>query len=391
MNKEQQELIKEVEKRKEQYIKIAKDIFNHPETCNNEYFASELLSNTLKNEGFEVQNNIAGHATGFLAKKKGIKKGPIIAFLAEYDALENLGHACGHHLIGSISVLAAVALSKKIDDLCGEIWVFGTPGEEGGNNGSAKESYVRDGYFKNVDVAMMVHPSTKHTLTPKSLALDPINIEFFGKASHAGSAPEKGVNALDALILTYNGINALRQHVTNDVKIHGIITNGGSAPNIVPDYASAKFYVRASTREGVDLVTKKIRNIVEGAALATGSTFKIQRYQNKVDNLIPNEKLDKVYQRNLESIGEVLSVDPSFGSTDAGNVSHVVPTLHACLKSMEINAPGHTIEFKNACTLDFAMDSIVIGAKALSLTALELFNNQQLVEEIKQNHIRKNI
>lgn len=167
----------------------------------------------------------------------------MIGFLAEYDALAGLGHGCGHNIIGVSSVLAACSLAPLLELTGGEVIVFGTPAEEGGNNGSAKASFVRAGLFDDVDACMMIHPGNKTAITTSSLANHPIEFEFFGRPAHAAGCPEKGINALDAMILFFSGVNALRQHVTSDVRIHGIITHGGDAPNIIPEYTKARFYV----------------------------------------------------------------------------------------------------------------------------------------------------
>ncbi len=364
----------------------AKQIHEHPEVSNYEFFACELLSEILRSHGFQIAKNAAGHRTGFSASLRSEKPGAVIVFLAEYDALPDLGHGCGHNLIGAIAAYSAIAVSRQLDKLGGEIRVYGTPGEEGGEQGSAKESFVREGYFKDVDIALEVHPAPVNTLTPRTLALDPIDIEFWGKSAHASTAPEQGVNALDALILTYNGINALRQHLPDDVQIHGIILNGGSAPNIVPDYSRGRFYIRAKTRAQVDAANKKMQAIAAGAASMTGCSFEVSFFQNKIDDLIPNEKLDAVYRINAEELSETLSEINLFPTTDAGNVSHVVPTLHASLKSLEENVPAHSTAFRDGCVKEYALNSIVRGTKLLSLTALDLLENPALVREIKEVH-----
>lgn len=368
------------------YENIAKEIHAKPEVSNYEFFACELLSKKLEENGFDIEKEAATHRTGFVATKKSKKPGPVIAFLAEYDALQGLGHGCGHNLIGTISVFAAIATSKILDEVGGEIRVYGTPGEEGGEQGSAKGTFIREGYFKDVDIALEIHPSNENTLTPTSLALDPVDIEFFGKSAHAGVCPEEGINALDALILTYNGINALRQHLSTDVRIHGIILNGGTAPNIVPEYSRGRFYIRGNTRGKVNEVNKKVQNIVKGAALATGCTYKMEKFQNDIDNLIPNKKLDEVYKKHLIDLNEDFLTDTNFASTDAGNVSHVIPTLHPCLKTTEGNFPLHSIDFRDSCIMEPALNAISKGAKLLSLTALDLLFDVNLVEEIKKFH-----
>lgn len=386
MNAIHQDIRKYIIDNQNTYIEIARQIFSKPETSNHEYFASKLLSDELKSHGFLVTLDVAAHPTGFTAVKKSAKKGPTIAFLAEYDALEGLGHGCGHNLIGTISTFAAIALSKQLDTLGGEIRVYGTPGEEGGENGSAKEDFVIQGYFDDVDIAMEIHPSSENSVTPNSLAVDPVDIEFWGKAAHAGVSPELGINALDALILTYNSINALRQHLTSDVKIHGIIMDGGTAPNIVPDYARGRFYIRAKKRQMVDQVFKKVEHIVEGAALSTGCKGKIARFQNKVDDIVRNEMLDDLYRETLTDMGMTWKENAPFSSTDAGNVSQVIPLLHPLLKTTSCSASLHSIEFRDSCIADEALDSIAKGAELLAITAMKLLNQPDLVDEIKLLH-----
>lgn len=382
----QKQILQYIDENQQPYRDAAKQIHGRPEVSNHEFFACKLLSSLLSSHGFSIEENAAGHRTGFAASLRSGKPGPVIVFLAEYDALPNLGHGCGHNLIGTIAALSAVAVSQHLDELGGEVRVYGTPGEEGGEQGSAKESFVREGYFKDVDVALEVHPAVANTLTPRTLALDPIDIEFRGRAAHASTAPEQGINALDALILTYNGINALRQHLPQGVQIHGIIVDGGSAPNIVPDYSRGRFFIRAKTRAQVDLVNQKVRNIAAGAASMTGAGWKVSFFQNKIDDLIPNKKLDAVYRKHAEELGEELSQIDQFPTTDAGNVSHAVPTLHASLKSLEENAPAHSVAFRDGCIKEYALDSIARGAKLLSLTALDLLQNPALVKEIKAYH-----
>ncbi|MBQ5787002.1 MAG: amidohydrolase, partial [Oscillospiraceae bacterium] len=230
------------------YRQIALDIHAKPEVSNYEFFACETLSGQLAREGFKVKTDVAGHRTGFTAVYRSEKPGPTLVFLAEYDALPGIGHACGHNLFGATSSLAAAALKQVLDETGGEIRVYGTPGEEGGENGSAKVSFVREGFFRDVDAALCVHPGSDiHEPTHAELSCAPIRIEFRGRAAHAASAPTEGINALDAMILVFNAVGLLRQQLPQDVRIHGIITKGGDAPNIIPEYTEAKFYVRAAS------------------------------------------------------------------------------------------------------------------------------------------------
>ena len=371
------------------YRQIALDIHAKPEVSNYEFFACQRLSDQLKAEGFDVQVDVAGHRTGFTARYGSGKPGPVLVFLAEYDALVGLGHGCGHNLFGATSSLAAVALKSVIDVTGGEIRVYGTPGEEGGENGSAKGSFVREGFLKDVDAALCVHPAAqKHYLTQKTLGCAPVDIEFWGKSAHAAAAPEKGINALDALILTYNGINALRQHLTGDVRIHGIIVSGGDAPNTVPDYAKAKFYLRAASAPTLDDVYRKVESIVSGAAAMTGAKGRMQPYQNRVENTVVTPSFDAVYQRALESLGEVVDAMPrgTMGSSDVGNISQVVPTIQPSICITDEAVAGHSEGFKAAACAQKGLDSIALGAKALALTALELIEDPALLAQIRSEH-----
>lgn len=371
------------------YQEIAKNIHAKPEVSNYEFYACEILSEQLKNEGFEVKVNVAGHRTGFDARYNSGKPGPVLVFLAEYDALVGIGHACGHNIYGATSSLAAASLKSVIDEVGGEIRVYGTPGEEGGENGSAKGSFVREGFFKDVDAALCVHPGHKHSLSGTSLANDPVDVEFFGKAAHAAAQPEKGINALDAILNVYSSINALREHLPSDVRIHGVITHGGDAPNVVPEYASARFYLRALTRTTLNDVYTKFENIVKASALATGCTYKFGLFQNSVDNTVTTPLFDSVYEKNLIASGEEVSNVKSAvvgGSTDVGNVSQVVPVIQPTISISDEPIAPHSLDFKAAAISKKGIDSIELGATLLAQTALDLILNPELLEEIKEQH-----
>ena len=384
-----QRIIDYAHARQDAYRALALDIHAHPEVSNYEFHACEVLTETLRAEGFAVETGSAGHRTGFTGVYKARKPGPVLVFLAEYDALAGLGHGCGHNLFGPTSILAAAALRQVIDEAGGEVRVYGTPGEEGGENGSAKGSFVREGYFRDVDAALCAHPGDSNYVTTEMLACAPVDIEFWGRSAHAASAPEKGINALDALILTYNGINALRQHLPKDAMIHGIITNGGKAPNAVPDYAAAKFYFRSSTAPGLEAVYRKVEKIVEGAALMTGAKGRLQPYQNRVENMLPTPAFDAVYVRNFELLGGEMTPPASkigLGSSDVGNVSQVVPTIQPTICITDGPTPWHSEASKAAACSEKGLASIELGAKALALTALDLIEQPALLDEIKRAH-----
>lgn len=391
MSNVRERIVSYVDRHKAEWEEIALAIHAKPEVSNYEFFASETLSNKLKENGFEVELPAAGHRTGFAASYKSQKSGPVICFLAEYDALVGLGHGCGHNLFGASSCLAGCALKSVIDELGGEVRVYGTPGEEGGENGSAKGSFVREGYFKDVDFALCVHPGTGPDcdLTGKTLGCVPIDVEFWGVSSHAAAQPEKGINALDALIMVYNASNALRQQLTDDVRIHGIITNGGKAPNSIPDYAAAKFYLRAASKDTLDEVYEKFENIVKGAALQTGAKGRMAPYQNRVENQVPTPSFDAVFEKNLNLFGrEVKNHDivRSMGSSDVGNVMQVVPTIQPMIGISPVPIKGHSEDMVRASCSRMGLDEIALAAKVLCYTAADVIEDPALARKIKEDH-----
>lgn len=374
-----------------EYQALALDIHDHPEVSNYEFYSAEALVTQLKKEGFAVEQDVAGHRTGFDARYAGAKPGPTLAFLAEYDALPGIGHACGHNLFGTYSVLAASSLKQVIDEVGGEIRIYGTPGEEGGENGSAKGSFVKHGYFEDVDAALCIHPGYRYQKTSASLANDPVDIKFHGRASHAAGAPEAGISALEALLQVFNGINGLRLTLPKDVNIHGIITDGGQAANVIPEFASARFYLRAANRKTLDEVYQKVENIVKAAALATGASYEFGLFQNAVDDVIVTPLFDEVFFRHAEAAGvpvaEIELAQPkSLGSSDVGNVSQVIPTIQPVVSIADEYIAGHSEEFKAAARSEKGLASIGIAAELLATTAWDLLTDAPLLAAIKTEH-----
>ncbi|KAA1039426.1 M20 family metallopeptidase [Macrococcus equipercicus] len=368
-------------------IKISHAIHARPELGNEEYFAQEQLSELLERNGFDVVRDIAGHPTGFIATYKAAQQGPVIAFLAEYDALPDLGHACGHNIIGTSSVLAALALKTVIDDIGGVIKVFGTPAEEGGVNGSAKATYVKAGLFDDCDVALMVHPGHESYRTVPTLAVDVFEVEFFGRSAHASENAFNGVNALDMMISFFNGVGQLRQHIKPKDKVHGIILNGGASANIVPDYTKARFYTRALSRRDLNGLTEKVERIAAGAAEMAGGQYRLNHIQNGVDEFIVNDRLDDLFERHAALHGEVIQHDDfGFGSTDTGNVSHVIPTIHPHLKIGPSTLIGHTYEFEQAAASAEGDRALLQGARIMATMAVELITQPAVLDEIKELH-----
>lgn len=380
-----------IQQRLAEYQALALDIHDHPEVSNYEFYSSDALIKQLEKEGFSVTKDVAGHRTGFDARYASGKPGPTIAFLAEFDALPGIGHACGHNLFGTYSVLAASVLRERIAEIGGEVRVYGTPGEEGGENGSAKGSFVREGFFEDVDAALCVHPAYRYGKTTESLANDPVDIKFHGVASHAAAAPDKGVNALEALIQVFNGINALRLQLPKDVNIHGIITDGGVAANVIPEYAAGRFYLRAKNRQTLNEVYQKVENIVKGAALSTGTSYEFGLFQNSVDDVIVTPSFDALFFSHANAAGvpdeEIETKEKtSLGSSDVGNVSHVIPTIQPTVSIADEYIAGHSEEFKAAARSEKGLASIAIAAELLANTALDLFEKPELLDKIKQEH-----
>ncbi|PKG45025.1 MULTISPECIES: M20 family metallopeptidase [unclassified Planococcus (in: firmicutes)] len=379
-----------IDKNRAQYLRISHAIHENPEIGNEEVFASGLLTGLLEEAGFQVEYGVAGHHTAFYAVRDSQKPGPTVAFLAEYDALPGIGHACGHNIIGTTSVAAAIALSKTLELTGGRVVVLGTPAEEGGPNGSAKGSFVKHGLLEKIDAALMLHPSGNSAVTGPSLAVDPLSFHFYGKPAHAAGSPEKGINALDAVLQLFNGINALRQQLPDDARVHGIITHGGDAPNIIPEYASARFYIRGDSWKKTAETAKKVRAIAEGAALATGARVEIERFQNEVKDLVVTPELDEILKAELETLGDTVAASriSGLGSTDAGNISYEVPTAHGYIKIGPESLIAHTEEFREAARSKAGDEALIKGAKALAQTGYRLLTEHALLAQVKQAHIR---
>lgn len=363
-------LFQEGTKIKERLCEISDYIYENPELGNEEYKAVEVLTKLLKEHNFSVEEKYLDMDTAFKATFDSGKPGLTVGYLCEYDALPGIGHGCGHNMIGTISAGAGIALSKIIDQVGGKIIVYGTPAEE--TNG-AKVIMVEKGAFDELDCAMMVHPNDKTYASGTSSALYPIQFTFKGKTAHAASCPEQGINALNAVIQLFNGIDALRQHVTKDVLMHGIITEGGVAANIVPDEAVAQFYFRAATKETLDDILTKVKNIAQGAALMTGATLEMERYEFPNDNLVTHENLSEAFNQNLRELGITEIAPPkSSGSSDIGNISHKVPTIHPYIQVSACPAPGHTVELAQATVSELGHERLLTGAMALAYTGYDV-------------------
>ncbi|HSQ33983.1 MAG TPA: M20 family metallopeptidase [Peptostreptococcaceae bacterium] len=376
-------ILDELAKFKKNMIDINDFMYNNPELGNEEHKAVEKLTNFLGEHNFNIEIGVADIPTAFRAIYESKIPGPSIAYLCEYDALPQIGHGCGHNMIGTMSTGAAIALSKTIDKIGGKIVVLGTPAEE---TDGGKVYMVEKGIFDDVDVAMILHPGSESTKSGESLAMDAIQFEFRGKASHAAASPEEGINALDGVIQTFNGINALRQHIKSDVRIHGIVKEGGVAANIVPDYAVAQFYVRAKEREYLDKVVEKVKNVARGASLMTGATLEISNYEISYDNLKTNKTLSKLFTENLKNAGvkEINEPRSSFGSIDMGNVSLVVPSIHPYIGLDCLNITSHSREMADMTVSDIGHERLIQGATALAFTGYDIISDENLLNKIKE-------
>jgi amidohydrolase len=383
LDSKQQKIIQAIDEAASQLLEISHQIHDHPELGYQEKFASSLLATTLEKFGFRVEKNYVGIETAFCARK-GNGKSPRVAFLAEYDALPGVGHGCGHNIIGTAALAAGIGLGTIISELEGEVWVIGTPAEE---TDGGKCVMVNRTAFAEIDAALMIHPHEGNYYLTESLAMNAIEISFQGKPAHAASAPWEGKNALDAMILTFNNINALRQQVQPDARMHGIILEGGKAPNITPDRTVGRFYVRAKKRAYLDELITKFNTCVQAAALATGTQVEIHEYENRFDDMLNNLTLA---ERMRDYMVDALDVKPflrapdSFGSVDMGNVSYVVPGIHVLVDiAAGKQLIPHTPEFQVAAGTPYADQVLLKAGKGLALTGYDVLVDAQLRQQAK--------
>ncbi|MGW7159599.1 M20 family metallopeptidase [Paenibacillus taichungensis] len=355
-------------------------IHANPELSFQEIQAQQWLTEPLEAAGFQVEKGISGLDTSFRAVWEGQSGGPTIALLAEYDALPRIGHACGHNLIGTSAVGAALALKEACPDLPGRIVVLGTPAEE---EGGGKIIMVNDGVFNEMDAVMMCHPQQKTMVLRGALACVDATFTFHGKQAHAASSPEKGISALDALVNAYAGINSLRPYLKDDVRVNGIITKGGDAPNVVPELAEAVYIIRAKTVEELKVVMDKVYRVVRHAAEGVGATVDITEgliYAERNNN----KTLAGLFQQNLEDMGIEVHDPPQtggVGSSDIGNVSQITAAIHPYIRLGD--ATTHTPEFARLAGAEEGMIELNRAAKALALTAFDLYADKAALKQVR--------
>jgi amidohydrolase len=365
---------------------ISHKIHANPELCYEETQAAAWLTEFLEQKGLGVERGVGGLPTAFRATVPGSAPGPTIAIMAEYDALPKIGHACGHNVIATAGAGAGAALALALGTVpfAGTIQVIGTPAEEGG---SGKVRLLEAGVFRGVDAAMMIHPRCGTQVWRPSLGIVKVRAEFRGRAAHASSWPWRGVNALNAVIQLFVSLDALRQQLKPDARIHGIITHGGDKPNIIPEYAAAEFYLRALDREDLRDLLRRFQGCAEGAAVATGAAVTVTPDPVVEEPLKPNVTMARLFERNLARIG--FPVDPDdgqagYGSTDCGNVSQALPTIHPYIRISPDGVPGHSREFAEWAKSPMARAGLVAGAKALAMTALDLLASPEELAKAKE-------
>jgi amidohydrolase len=381
IDKVKSSIIKQVDSLSEQLSDLSRNIHDNPEMGMQERRAAAWLTDLLKKHSFKVEKGIAGMSTAFRAAYG--KGKPVIAFLAEYDALPKIGHGCGHNLIATSAVAAGLGTKLAVDEFGGSVIVFGTPAEE---TEAGKAIMVKKGVFKGLDTAMITHPGGGNRVVLNALACQTLDVEFFGKAAHAAASPESGINALEAMILSFNAIDALRQHIREKARIHGIITDGGEAPNIVPAHTAGTFLVRATDEAYLEGLKERVINCFTGAAIATGARLVYHWADVRYASMLNNITLAKLFQGNMQSLGESIPLGEDerwSGSTDVGNVSQLTPTIQPMVGIAPPDVLVHSVEFAKAAGTKKGLGIILNAAKAMAMTAAELLANPKILADVR--------
>ena len=356
-------------------------IWNNPELAYKEFFAVEQAVEFLKEQNFTPETNYGGIATAFKAEY-GTGK-PTFAIFAEFDALPDVGHGCGHNLICASALAAFCAAAKILSEntLPGKIILLGSPAEE---SGGGKIKMINKGCLDGVDAAMMVHPSYRATPDTGSSAITRFDVIFHGKASHAAGAPELGINALAAVNLLFAGVNAYREQLPEDSRMHGIITDGGEAPNITPARAACRFFLRSTSQEWIEKMEKRFKDIVHGAELMTGATAEIIPFNIPYQARKPNAALNKLYIESISRLGMnyVLPARGGRGSSDFGNVSQSVPGIHPYFPVTDHEIACHSDAFRIASGSDFAFDNAMTAAAAMANIAIQYLTDSSFKEKV---------
>jgi amidohydrolase len=378
-------VIEEVEAQREALLEISHAIHDNPELGFREESASSRLCGYLAGNGFAVERPFCDLATAFRAVRG--KNRPRVAFLAEYDALSGLGHGCGHNLIAASSIGAAVSLSRVIDETGGSVAAIGTPAEEvyGG-----KAIMAERGAFDDLDAAMLVHPGSRNAALTGALACATVNVEYFGREAHAASRPEAGINALDAMVIAYNAIGALRQHIKDSARVHGIINDGGQMPNVVPNHAAGVFLVRAEDEEYLEELKNRVMACFEAGARATGARLEYRWDDVQYAPLRANRPLADAFRENLKRIGRTVrepETPRALGSTDMGNVSVLLPAVHPSIQVAPRGVSIHTAEFARFARAEEGDRALIDAAKAMAMTAVDVLTDGKLRKRMRDNFV----
>ena len=371
--------------------RLSHQLHDNPELAFKEDKAHAWLADFLAKHGATVERGVGGLASAFRATIPGASAGPTIAIMAEYDALPGIGHACGHNVIATAGVGAGAALAHALGTLpfSGRIQVIGTPAEEGG---AGKVKLMDAGVFDGVDAAMMIHGRCGTQVWRPTLGIIKVKVEFFGQAAHASSWPWRGVNALNAVISLFNALDAMRQQIRPDARMHGVITKGGEQANIIPEYTSAEFYLRATTVAYCHELLRRFTSAAEGAAAATGCRVQVTADPTVHEPMKANPTMAGLFRQNLEYIDFPEDPDDGqagYGSTDCGNVSQRLPTIHPYIRISPDGVPGHSREFAQWARSPLARAGMVAGAKALALTALDLLAAPETLARARQDFSRE--
>ena len=364
-------------------LALSHKIHASPETAWQEFESSATLAKTLSDHGFDVVEQVAGLPTAFRAE---FGTGDLtVALCAEYDALPGLGHACGHNIIASSSVGAAIALAAVANELNLKVVVLGTPAEEGGGG---KIVMLERGAFDGIDVAALVHPGPVDVAFAEPFAVRHIAVKFSGKAAHAAAYPEQGVNAADAFTIAQVAIGLLRQQLPSTVRVHGVMTRGGEAPNAIPEVTEGRWYVRATSTKLMEETFLRIAKCFEAGAIATGCTLEIHDESEPYSEFTNHPNLNDIYKSNAQSIGRVFDdTDPRIkmnrASTDLGNISKVIASIHPYIGVNSGAAVNHQREFAAACITKDADQAVVDAAKAMAMTLVEIASDPALREYVK--------
>ena len=372
-----------VDELRPQAVATATSIFDNPELGQQEHKTKALLVDLLKEHGFRVQEGVGGFETAFRAEYRCRPGGPTVAFVAEYDALPALGHACHHHLIAAGAVYGAIALSRLGAELPGSIVCIGTPAEE---TVEAKIVMVRGGAFQGVDAALMFHGGSRNNTRLIVLAVDGLEFSYQGKSAHAAAAPHEGTNALDAVLMLFNSVNALRQQLRDDVRIHGNIIKGGDSLSSIPEHAVARFLVRSQKRHYLDGVTEKVKNCARGAALQTGAELTVTSLFEPGNDLLRNSPLLREYEENFGALGGALDSEPFLlGSSDIGGLSYALPAIHPMIQTAEAGLALHTEAFAKMGKSEVAFGGMTMGMKALCQTAVRTLLDPEFLAQVKND------